>query len=61
MAVPSHRRMSGLFAQRVAGGDTELGGPGGRDAGVSSSPGRWIILRLDSGPACVLLSGGGGP
>lgn len=60
MAVRSYRRASGLFAQRVAGGDTELGGPGGRDAGVSSSQGRWVILKLDSGPACVLLSGGGG-
>lgn len=29
--------MPGLSAQGVAGGDTELGGPGGHDAGAASS------------------------
>lgn len=54
-------QMSGLFAQRVTGGDTELGGPGGHDAGASSSQEvEDEYPKLDSGSILRFLLTGGG-
>lgn len=58
VAMHSHDWMSGVFAKRMAGGETEPGG----DTRISSFQGMKdvIVPKLDSGPACVLLTRGGG-
>lgn len=61
VAMHSYHWMSGVFAKRMAGDETEAGGCWGQDIRISSSQGMEgvIVPSLDCGPACVLLSGGG--
>ena len=61
MALHSHceRRVS---LRRDAGGETEPGGCCGQDTRTPPSQGMEgaVVLKLGSGPGCVLLSGEGG-